>query len=67
MRQKMGLFFFGAFRFPKQKEKKLIPFFCKKGIQSNVVLLADIHQDIWIQAIDSSWFVAIPATLINNN
>lgn len=52
--------------FPGQKEKKLIPFLTKRGIQSKVVLLDDVNQDIWIKAIDSSWSGAIPATLIYN-
>jgi thiol-disulfide isomerase/thioredoxin len=50
--------------FPKQKEKKLIPFLTKRRIQSKVVLLDDIHDDVWRKAIDSSWSGAIPATLI---
>lgn len=52
--------------FPKQVEKKLIPFIAKKKLQSKVVLLDDINEDIWIKAIDSTWSGAIPATLIYN-
>ncbi len=52
--------------FPKQVEKKLIPFINKKKIVSKVVLLDDINEDVWIKAIDSTWSGAIPATIIYN-
>ncbi|WP_299668609.1 TlpA disulfide reductase family protein [uncultured Polaribacter sp.] len=52
--------------FPKQVAKKLIPFIKKKNLQSKVVLLDDINEDVWIKAIDSTWSGAIPATLIYN-
>lgn len=52
--------------FPKQVEKKLIPFIEKKNLQSQVVLLDDINEDVWIKAIDSNWSGAIPATIIYN-
>jgi len=52
--------------FPKQKEKKLIPFIVRKNLQSKVVILDDINEDVWIKAIDSSWSGAIPATIIYN-
>lgn len=52
--------------FPKQVEKKLLPFIAKKNLQSKVVLLDDINEDVWIKAIDSTWSGAIPATLIYN-
>jgi hypothetical protein len=50
--------------FPKQVNKKLIPFINKHQIQSEVVLLDDTNEDIWIKAINESWSGAIPATLI---
>ncbi|PQJ82052.1 TlpA disulfide reductase family protein [Polaribacter glomeratus] len=50
--------------FPKQVNKKLIPFMNKHKIQSKVVLLDDINEDVWIKAINESWSGAIPATLI---
>ncbi|WP_445749516.1 TlpA family protein disulfide reductase [Polaribacter sp.] len=50
--------------FPKQVEKKLIPFINENKIQSEVILLDDVNEDIWIQAIDKTWSGAIPATLI---
>jgi thiol-disulfide isomerase/thioredoxin len=52
--------------FPKQVAKKLIPFIAKKNLQSKVVLLDDINENVWIKAIDSSWSGAIPATIIYN-
>lgn len=50
--------------FPKQVQKRLIPFINKKKLQSKVVLLDDVNEDVWIKAIDSTWSGAIPATLI---
>jgi thiol-disulfide isomerase/thioredoxin len=50
--------------FPKQVEKKLIPFINKNKIESEVVLLDDINEDVWIKAIDETWNGALPATLI---
>ncbi|WP_439128030.1 TlpA disulfide reductase family protein [Polaribacter sp.] len=52
--------------FPKQVEKKLIPFINKKKLQSKVVLLDDINEDVWIKDIDENWSGAIPATIIYN-
>lgn len=52
--------------FPKQVEKKLIPFINKKNIQAEVVLFDDINEDFWIAAIDKEWSGALPATLIYN-
>ena len=52
--------------FPKQVDKRLIPFINRKKINSKVVLLDDVNEDIWIKAIDSTWSGALPATLIYN-
>jgi thiol-disulfide isomerase/thioredoxin len=52
--------------FPKQAEKKLIPFINKRKLKSEVVLLDDINENVWIKAIDESWSGAIPATIIYN-
>lgn len=52
--------------FPKQVDKRLIPFINKHNLQSKVVLLNDKNEDFWIKAIDSTWSGAIPATLIYN-
>ena len=50
--------------FPNQVDKKLIPFINKKKLQSKVVLLDDVNENVWINAIDESWSGALPATLI---
>lgn len=52
--------------FPKQVEKKLIPFINKRNLQSEVILLDDVNEDVWIKAIDESWSGALPATIIYN-
>ncbi len=52
--------------FPKQVEKKLIPFINKKKIKSKVLHFDDVNEDYWIQAIDSNWSGALPATIIYN-
>lgn len=52
--------------FPKQVEKKLIPFINTKELQSKVVLLDDANEDFWIKDIDSTWSGAIPVTIIYN-
>ena len=52
--------------FPKQMEKKLIPFIEQKNLQSKVVLLNDVNEDVWIKDIDKNWSGAIPVTIIYN-
>ena len=52
--------------FPKQKEKKLIPFINRKHLQSQVILLDDTNEQVWIKDISENWTGAIPATLIYN-
>jgi len=52
--------------FPKQVEKKLIPFINKKQLHSEVIFLNDADENVWIKAIDSTWSGALPATLIYN-
>ncbi len=52
--------------FPRQVKTKLIPFINKNKLQSNIVFLNDVNEDVWIRAIDSTWSGAIPATLIYN-
>lgn len=52
--------------FPKQVDKRLIPFIVKKKLQSKVVLLDNGKDDSWLKEIDSAWSGAIPATLIYN-
>ncbi len=50
--------------FLNQVDKKLIPFINQKKLQSKVVLLDDVNENVWINAIDESWSGALPATLI---
>lgn len=52
--------------FPNKLESQLIPFIKEKGIQSQVVLLDDPHENEWIPKVDSMWSGALPATLIFN-
>jgi len=52
--------------FPKQVDKKLIPFIKKRNLQSEVVLLHDTNENVWIPAINENWSGALPATLIYN-
>ena len=52
--------------FPKHKESRLLPFIKKHQLQSEVVLLDDSNENLWINAIDSTWSGALPATLIYN-
>ena len=52
--------------FPKQVDKRLIPFINKKQLQAKVVLLDDVNENVWISAIDKNWSGALPATLIYN-
>ena len=52
--------------FPKHKESRLLPFIKKNQLQSKVVHLDDANENFWINAIDSTWSGAIPATLIYN-
>lgn len=52
--------------FPKQYEKKLIPFIEKKKLESKVIALDDPKMNDWIPKIDEDWSGAIPATIIYN-
>ena len=52
--------------FPKQYQKKLMPFIKQKNLQSKVIALNDVDQDRWINGINENWSGAIPATLIYN-
>lgn len=53
--------------FPQHKESRLLPFIKKNQLQSKVVHLDDTNENFWINAIDSTWSGAIPATIIYNN
>ncbi|MCB2203831.1 TlpA family protein disulfide reductase [bacterium] len=50
--------------FPKQLEKRLLPFLEKKDIHSSVVVLDDPDANSWIDRVSPEWSGAIPATLI---
>jgi len=53
--------------FENQLENRLIPFVEKKGLEAEVVLLADDDYNSWIEKIDPSWSGALPGTLIYNS
>ena len=52
--------------FPKQYEKKLIPFIEDKKLKSKVIALDDPKMNDWIPKVDEDWSGAIPATIIYN-
>ena len=52
--------------FPKQYEKKLIPFIEKHKLQSKVVVLNDPDSNTWIPKVSEEWSGALPATVIYN-
>lgn len=52
--------------FPKQYEKKLIPFIKQRNIESKVIALDDPKMNDWIPKVDEDWTGAIPATIIYN-
>lgn len=48
----------------KRLQSHIYPFVKKHGIQPEVVLLNDPNYHIWTDNIDTSWYGALPATLI---
>lgn len=52
--------------FPKDIEKKLIPFVEKRGLANSVVALADFDYNSWIDKVSPEWDGAIPFTLVYN-
>ena len=52
--------------FPRQYEKKLIPFIENKKLKSKVIALDDPKMNDWIPKVDEDWSGAIPATIIYN-
>jgi len=52
--------------FPKDIEKKLIPFVTERKIAPNVVALADLDYNAWIDKVSTEWDGAIPFTLVYN-
>ncbi len=53
--------------FEKQLETKLLPFIEKHQIQSEVLILLDPNDNVWLEKVDPSWSGAIPVTLIYKN
>ncbi|HFA50065.1 MAG TPA: TlpA family protein disulfide reductase [Bacteroidetes bacterium] len=53
--------------FPKQIKSKLIPFVKEKKLEKNVVALADMDYNSWIDKVSGEWDGAIPFTYIYNN
>ncbi len=49
--------------FPDKLESQVIPFVRDKGVEPQVILLDDPHENDWIPRVDSTWSGAIPATL----
>lgn len=52
--------------FPKNYDKKLIPFILDRKLESKVIALNDTKMNDWIPKIDEDWSGAIPATIIYN-
>lgn len=63
--QKFKLIFV-SLDFPKQIEKKLIPFLQKNQLPGEMMVLDDPDSNTWINAIDPEWSGAIPATIVYN-
>ena len=49
--------------FSNHRERRLIPFIQKKGLQSRLIHLVDPKTNDWIDRVDPSWSGAIPATV----
>ncbi len=49
--------------FPDKLDDQVIPFVKEKGLEAQVVMLDDPHENEWIPKVDSTWSGAIPATL----
>ncbi|MEM9824369.1 MAG: TlpA disulfide reductase family protein [Bacteroidota bacterium] len=57
---------FVSLDFPKQIEKKLIPFLEKHQLPGEMMVLDDPDSNTWINAVDPQWSGAIPATVVYN-
>ena len=53
--------------FPKQIKSKLIPFVKERKLEKNVLALADMDYNSWIDKVSMEWDGAIPFTYIYNN
>lgn len=52
--------------FPKDIPQKLTPFVQERNLEQNVIVLADIDYDAWLDKVSPGWDGAIPFTLIYN-
>jgi thiol-disulfide isomerase/thioredoxin len=52
--------------FPKQLESKLLPFLQEHNLKAQVIALADMDYNSWIDKVSEKWDGAIPFTLIYN-
>ena len=50
--------------FPKDIERKLVPFVAKRHLEDAVVALADLDYNSWIDQVSTQWDGAIPFTLV---
>lgn len=53
--------------FPKQYESKLLPFVQERQLKAQVIALADMDYNSWIDKVSTEWDGAIPFTLIYKN
>ncbi len=53
--------------FPKQYETKLLPFIRERQLKPQVIALADLDYNSWIDKVSNEWDGAIPFTLIYKN
>ena len=49
---------------PRDIDKRVVPFVEKYGIAPDVCLLGDQNYSAWTEKIDSSWYGALPATVM---
>jgi thiol-disulfide isomerase/thioredoxin len=50
--------------FPKDIQRKLVPFVAERNLQRHVVALADMDYNAWIDKVSTEWDGAIPFTLV---
>jgi thiol-disulfide isomerase/thioredoxin len=52
--------------FPKDIQRKLIPFVAERNLEQHVVALGDLDYNAWIDKVSTEWDGAIPFTLVYN-
>lgn len=57
-------FIFVSLDFPKQIQKKLVPFLEKNPLPGDVIVLDDADSNRWIPEVDPEWSGAIPAIIV---